>query len=153
MAAYPHAPMFRRRPPLPDDLHDAWWAFLDCAQVIEGGRRQLLATLPKGRVEPAPIGVGLDAVATAVADARGWMDGWRIDQLASEWRDCQDALDETDDAVPHAREVAASTGELEDLLGAVEDVVAPLDAFADAERAWREHWRVPDRREAATRDP
>lgn len=142
--------MFRRRSPLPDRLHDAWWSFLDCAQVIEGGRRRLLATLPKGRVEPAPVGVGLDAVAAAIDDARAWMDGWRIEELGDEWEDCRDAMDEAEAAVPDAREVAASTGELEDLLGAVEDVVAPLDAFVDAERAWRRRWRVPDRREAAS---
>lgn len=144
-------PLFRRRPPLPEDLHDAWWSFLDCAQVVEAGRRQLLATLPKGRVEPAPVGVGLDAVAAAIGDARGWMGGWRIDELSDPWQDCQEAMDEAAAAIPEAREVAASTGELEELLGAVEEVVAPLDAFADAERAWRERWRPPDRREAATR--
>lgn len=145
--------MFRRRSSLPDRLHDAWWSFLDCAQVIEGGRRRLLATLPKGRVEPAPVGIGLDAVAAAIDDARAWMDGWRIEELADQWEDCRDAMDEAESAVPHAREIAASTGELEDLLGAVEDVVAPLDAFADAERAWRRRWRVPDRREAASDRP
>lgn len=145
--------MFRRRSPLPDRLHDAWWSFLDCAQVIEGGRRRLLATLPKGRVEPAPVGIGLDAVAAAIDDARAWMDGWRIEELADRWEDCREAMDEAESAVPHARETAASTGELEDLLGAVEDVVAPLDAFADAERAWRRRWRVPERREAASDRP
>lgn len=143
--------MFRRRSPLPEHLHDAWWAFVDCAEVVETGRRHLLATLPKGRVEPAPVGIGLDAVAGAIEDARGWMGDWRIDELEDPWRDCVQAMDEAEGAIPHAREVAAATGELEDLLGAVEEVVAPLDAFADAEAAWRRRWRVPDRREAPTR--
>lgn len=142
--------MFRRRPPLPEHLHDAWWSFVDCAEVIETGRRQLLATLPKGRVEPAPVGVGLDAVAGAIEDARRWMRSWRIEELQDVWQDCIRAMDEAEDAIPHAREVAAATGELEELLGAVEEVVAPLDAFADAERVWRRHWKVPDRREAST---
>ncbi len=145
--------MFRRRSPLPDRLHDAWWSFVDCAQVIEGGRRRLLATLPKGRVEPAPIGVGLGAVAGAIEDARGWMDGWYADALVDAWEECQAALDEAEEAIPRAQEVAASTGELEELLGAVEDVVAPLDAFADAERAWRQRWRVPDRHGASSDRP
>lgn len=118
--------------------------------MIEGGRRRLLATLPKGRVEPAPVGVGLGAVAAAIEDARGWMGGWRVEALVGTWDDCHEALDEAEEAIPRAHEVAASTGELEELLGAVEDVVAPLDAFADAERAWRRRWRVPDRREAAS---
>ncbi|MBW3658265.1 MAG: hypothetical protein KY457_06480 [Actinobacteria bacterium] len=135
--------MFSKKLPLPDAYHDAWWAFLDCAEVIEGGRRLLLGTLPTGRVEPAPIGVGLDALARAIDDARGWMDRWRLEELAGEWEDCHDALHESQVAIPVVREVAATTGELEELLGAVEDVVAPLDAFADAERAFRRRWRIP----------
>jgi hypothetical protein len=135
--------VFRRRPDLPPDLRDAWWTFVDCAEVIEGGRRQLLATLPAGRVEPAPIGVGLDAVVAAVEDARSWMPAWRIEPLEGSWRDCDAALDESLAAVPAAREFAAAPGELEDLLGLLADVVDPLDAFADAERAWRRRWRVP----------
>lgn len=135
--------MFRRRPPLPDDLHAAWWAFVDCAEVIEGGRRQLLATLPAGRVEPAPIGVGLDALVAAVDDARRWMPDWRVPVLDEHWLDCNASLDEALDNAPEVRELAASPGELEELLGAVSDVVEPLDAFADAERAWRQHWRLP----------
>ena len=42
--------MFSRKDPLPPELHDAWWSFLDCAAVIEGGVRQLLACLPVGRI-------------------------------------------------------------------------------------------------------
>jgi hypothetical protein len=135
--------VIRRRPSLPDELHPAWQAFVDCADLIEGARRLLLGTLPAGRVEPAPIGVGLDAVARAVGDVRGWMDRWHLEELRDEWAGCDAALDESAAAIAHARAVAARTRELEELLGAVEEVVAPLDAFADAERAWRDRWRLP----------
>lgn len=139
-------PLIARKPQLPESLHDAWWAFLDCAEVIEGGRRVLLRTLPTGRVEPAPIPVGLDAVRVALTDARGWMAEWRLDELAGEWDDCVAAMDEAEGNLHVVSEVAASTSELEELLGAVEEVVAPLDAFADAERAWRRRWRLPRER-------
>ncbi|MDP9022682.1 MAG: hypothetical protein M3N57_08295 [Actinomycetota bacterium] len=143
--------MFSRRPALPEDLHGAWWAFVDCAEVIEGGRRRLLATLPAGRVDPAPVDVGLDAVAAAISDARAWMPRWRgVPGLGDEWDSCSAALDEAEAALPGAREVAASTGELEDLLGEVQGVIESLDAFADAERAWRRRWRPPAERDTAT---
>jgi hypothetical protein len=132
-----------RRPALPDERHPAWQAFVDCADLIEGARRLLLGTLPAGRVEPAPIGVGLDAVARAIDDVREWMGRWHLDELHDEWAECDAALDESAAAIADAREVAATTGELEELLGALEEVVAPLDAFADAERAWRDRWRLP----------
>lgn len=136
-------PLFRRKPDLPADLEPAWRAFLDCAQVIESGRRVLLSTLPTGRVEPAPVGVGLDAIAGAITDARGWMPGWEIDPVRADWRDCGAALDEAESHLDDVRTVAAETSELEELLEAVQDVVAPLDAFADAERTWRRAYRPP----------
>lgn len=133
----------RRREPLPDELLPAWQAFLDCAAVIEGGRRTLLGTMPVGRVEPTPVGLGVDAMTAALDDAREWMDRWHIEPLEDDWRDCDAAMREARDNLATVREVAASTTELEELQEAVADVVAPLDAFADAEQAWRRRWRIP----------
>jgi hypothetical protein len=138
--------VFRRKPDLPDDHHDAWWAFLDCAEVIEGGRRVLLGVLPTGRVEPAPIAVGTDALRRAIHDAREWMPRWRLDELDADWRECGQRLDEAEAALGELDEVAASTGELEELLEAAQDVIEPLDVFADAEREWRRRWRLPRER-------
>lgn len=139
-------PLFARKPELPPSHHAAWWAFLDCAEVIEGGRRVLLGTLPTGRVEPAPIGVGTEAVRRALADARDWMPRWHLDDLDADWRSCAAGLDEAAAALDEVEQVAASTGELEELLEAVQDVIEPLDRFADAERAFRRTWRLPRQR-------
>lgn len=141
------SPLFRRTPRLPAEHRDRWWAFLDCAELIEGGRRALLSTLPTGRVEPAPVGVGIEALANAVADARAWMDAWKLPELEDVWQDCHDGLDEAEGNLATVEEVAATTGELEELLEAVQEVIEPLDAFADAERAWRRRWRVPRERD------
>lgn len=135
--------LFSRKPDLPAEHRDAWRAFLDCAEVIEGGRRVLLGTLPTGRVEPAPIGVGLDAQRRAIQDAREWMPGWRVDEVDHEWQACAKALDDAEGSLEGVAEVAATTDELEDLLTALQDVIDPLDSFADAEKAWRRHWKVP----------
>jgi hypothetical protein len=138
--------MFRRKPELPDAHHEAWWAFLDCAEVVEAGRRVLLGTLPTGRVEPAPIAVGIDAMRRAVEDARAWMPRWHLVELDAEWEQCVRGLDEAEQALDEVAEVAASTRELEELLEAFQGVIDPLDAFADAERGWRRRWRPPRQR-------
>ena len=138
--------MFRRKPELPEDRAQAWRSFLDCAEVIEGGRRVLLGTLPTGRVEPAPIGVGTEAVRRALADARAWMPRWHLDDLDADWQSCTAGLDEAAAGLDEVDRVAASTGELEELLEAVQDVIEPLDRFADAERAFRRTWRLPRER-------
>ena len=141
-------PLFQRRPELPDDLHGAWWSFLDCAQAIEAGRRVLLGTLPTGRVEPAPVAVGVDALRRALEDVRAWMPDWRLPEIEQDWADCTAALDEADANLDALLQVAADTSELEELLEATGEVVAPLDAFADAEQAFRRQWRVPRDRPA-----
>ncbi len=138
--------MLRRRPPLPGALHDAWWAFAECAETIEKGRRDLLATLPAGRVEPAPVEVGLEALSRAIAEARAGMGRWRLPELVDVWSQCLAALHEAAEALPVAHRVAASASELEELLDTVHEVVEPLAVFGDAERAWRRHWRVPAER-------
>jgi hypothetical protein len=140
--------VFRRRPDLPTDHLDAWWSFLDCAEVIEGGRRVLLGVLPTGRVEPAPIAVGTDALRRAIVDARVWMPRWQLTELADEWGDCVAALDESEAALAEVDQVAGETRELEELLGSVQDVIEPLDVFADAERAFRRRWKLPRERPA-----
>lgn len=141
--------MFQRRPELPPEHHAKWWTFLDCAQAIEAGRRVLLGTLPTGRVEPAPVAVGVDALASSLEDVRGWMPAWRLPEIEADWTDCVAAVDEAHGNLDEVLAVAAATSELEELLEAVGDVVAPLDAFADAERAWRRVWKVPRDRPAA----
>jgi hypothetical protein len=150
--------LFSRKPELPVDLHDAWWSFLDCAEVIEGGRRVLLGTLPTGRVEPAQIGVGLESMRQAIRDAREWMPRWRVtepvgdadpgavEELGHAWDKADASLDEAEAGCAHVAEVAASTRELEELLTAFQDVIDPLDSFSDAERAWRRTWRLPRER-------
>jgi hypothetical protein len=151
---YARAVLIRRllpsRPDLPMASHAAWWAFLDCCDVLEGGRRVLLGVLPVGRVEPAPITVGTETLRRAIDDVRTWMPAWRLDELEDEWQACRVALDRALTGLAHVDEVAASTDELDDVLDPVRMLMDRLDAFADAEAAFRRRWRCPAARERLT---
>ena len=138
--------MLRRKPSLPEALHPAWWAFLDCAEVLEGGHRVLLASLPTFRVEPAPITLGTEALRRAIADARGWMPAWRLDELAEDWDACVAALDRAEANLDRVESAAATSDELDDVLQALRRVMDPLDAFPEAEQAFRRRWRCPEAR-------
>jgi len=138
--------LFATRPVLPAELEPAWWAFLDCCDVLEGGRRVLLGVLPVGRVEPAPITVGTSALRRSIADVRAWMPGWRIEELAEEWDACSSALDRAEQRLASIDEIAASTDELDDVLDPVRHLIDRLDAVADAEAAFRRRCRCPDSR-------
>jgi hypothetical protein len=133
-----------RRPDLPADHRAAWWAFLDSAELLEGGRRTLLGALPTGRVEPAPIAVGTRAVRRAVADVRAWLPRWDLPEVGDEHAACAAALNEADRRLDRLEVIAADTDELDHVLDEVRHLMDRLDAFADAEAAFRRRWRCPD---------
>ena len=128
--------MFRRKT-LPADLAPAHAAFAAQVDRVESARRALLACLPVGRVDPAPVPVGLDLLRDELAAVAADMATWRFETLDEVWTRCRTAVEESLGAIDRAHAVATGTRELEALLGAVTDVVDPLDVWADAERAWR----------------
>jgi hypothetical protein len=126
-----------RRKTMPPELQPAWEAFTAQAQRVQDARRVVLSCLPVGRVEPAPVAVGLDLLVDELDAVEGELQAWRRDEVERSWQECAEAIVEARGAVPNAKQVAGSTTELEELLGAVSDVLEPLgDAFSAAERRW-----------------
>jgi hypothetical protein len=125
-----------RRKRMPVELEPAFQAFRAQAERIEQARSALLSCLPVGRVDPAPVPVGLDLLHDELVAISAELDAWRHDVVAHHWSACSSAIQEALDALPDAYRITASSTELEDLLGAVSAVVQPLDAWHDAERAW-----------------
>jgi hypothetical protein len=121
---------------MPDHLRPAWEAFSEQAERVEKARQALLSCLPVGRVDPAPVPVGLDVLRDELTEIVGVMDAWKVDEVADPWQRCRAGVDEALAQIEPTREVAESTGELEELLDAVTDVVEPLDVWGEAERAW-----------------
>jgi len=128
--------VFGRRS-LPPSLVPAHERFLAQAERIEVARRALLRCLPVGRVHPVPVAVGLDLLADEVTAVVGELESWRRPEVEDAWQRVSQACAESLAAVPEAHRVAAATTELEHLLGAVGEVVEPLDAWGEAERVWR----------------
>jgi hypothetical protein len=125
-----------RRKQMPAELQPAWEAFQAQAERVETARQALLSCLPVGRVEPAPIEVGLDLLRDELAEVEPVLADWRVPAVEERWQACREAMAEAVEAIPEAHHVAGTTGELEELLDAVADVVAPLDAWLEAERHW-----------------
>jgi hypothetical protein len=126
-----------RRKQIPHHLADRWAAFTAQAERVENARQALLSCLPVGRVDPAPIPVGLDLLRDELLAVRAELELWRADQVEAQWQACASAISESLTHVEPARATAARTDELEVLLDAIADVVEPLDVWQDAEHAWR----------------
>lgn len=121
----------------PQALAADFTRFCEQAERVEAARQALLSCLPVGRVDPAPVPVGLDLLADELAAVADEMPAWHREEVADAWQACRDAVDESLEAIDDARQVATSTDELEELLDAVADVVEPLAVWGDAERRWR----------------
>lgn len=128
--------MFRRRQ-MPEQLVAPWTAFGLQAQRVEDARQALLGCLPVGRVDPAPVPVGLDLLRDELIAVAERVHEWRVPQVEVQWLACRASLDDALAHVEPTRAIAARTDELEVLLDAVTDVVEPLDVWQDAERRWR----------------
>jgi hypothetical protein len=128
--------MFARKS-LPDRLREPYAIFLAQAERVEAARRALLGCLPVGRVDPAPVPVGLDLLRDELHTVSARLPDWRVPEIDATWKTVVAAVEESLGAIPEAEHVARTTRELEQLLDAVGEVVEPLDAFGDAERAWR----------------
>ncbi len=130
--------MIFRRKSLPEPLQAPYRLFSDHVERMEQARDALMSCLPVGRVEPAPVSVGLELLSDTLEEIVAEMDGWRLPQIEKEWLGCVEAIAESRENMPRAHLVADRSGELEELLGAVEDVDEPLGyAFQQAELRWR----------------
>lgn len=122
---------------MPPELAQAWDAFRRQAERVQDARRVVMSCLPVGRVDPAPVPVGLDVLRDELLALRPDLGTWRRDEVEKSWRACEESLDEALAAISGAARVARESTELEELLGAVADVLEPLgDAWSAAERQW-----------------
>jgi hypothetical protein len=99
--------VLRRRPRSP-----AYDAFLRCAAHVDLAQRAMIRCVPSSaRSAALPLPVGAQTLRVALADAAAELAAWRVP------------------------DVAGATDELEVALTPVQDLLDPLHAFVDAERA------------------
>lgn len=129
--------IFRRRA-LPPELQGPYASFSAQIERMEAARDALLSCLPVGRVDPAPIPVGLDLLDDTLLDLQAELDAWRVPSVEAQWQGCIEAIAESRANIRTAHEVARASTELEELLGSIENVDEPLGyAFQQAELRWR----------------
>jgi hypothetical protein len=105
--------------------------------VLEPAKKQLTHVLPTTRLPGTQLPVALLALEDALKRASKLMPTWRHDAVEDAWLACDRALAETRERARLLREEAPDLGGFEGLVGMVEHLLGPLDAFRSAEESFR----------------
>lgn len=109
-------------------------AFEAVAVEVEGAKEALLAGVPGPRREPAPLADALSVFERRLRVARDAMDGWRDPGVEEVWVRCRDGVEEASRRAERLR-LEAPDMDFESMVLLLGDLIAPLDVFAEADRA------------------
>ncbi|HXF35893.1 MAG TPA: hypothetical protein VNO17_01760 [Actinomycetota bacterium] len=128
--------MLRRRRP-PADLRAPLEAFGMVVGHVERAADALTATIPTTRLPGRPLADALLVFEEELRAALDAMPGWRHPALEEAWAGCHDALEEALTSAERLRLEGGHPPGFEELVGAVSDLLAPLDAFQGAAERFR----------------
>jgi hypothetical protein len=128
--------MLRRRR-LPAELLGSLDALRTVVDEIEAAKRAMTGTVPSTRFAGRPLAEGIHELETRLAAAQRLMPAWRHEALESEWRACEAGIRESLDRARRLREDPPELGGFEGLIWAVDQLLAPLEAFEAAAERFR----------------
>jgi hypothetical protein len=104
--------------------------------AVDRAKDSLTFAVPGPRAPGRAAAEALLDFERALADAGSLMPGWRVPEIESLWRSCAGALDESARMAERLR-LGAPVLDFEGLVLAFKELIAPLDAFGEAERFLR----------------
>jgi hypothetical protein len=122
---------------LPKRLLPALEGFRDVLGHVERAERALTDAVPTTRLPGRPLAESLLVFEDELSAAEQSMPAWRADELEDEWRSCSDAIAAARHQAERLRLAGGSPEGFESLVGAIGDVLAPLDAFGRAADRFR----------------
>ncbi len=127
--------MFRRKR-LPADLEAPYEGFQEVLRRVEEAKEALVRAVPMARNPGRPLADGLAEYEAGLEDARELMTRWRAPVVERHWEACREGLER---ALEVAERFRLDTPDLafDMLMFALQDLMAPLDAFEQAEQAFR----------------
>jgi hypothetical protein len=128
--------MFRRRK-LPAELEDSVRALRAVVDHIETAKDAMTSTLPSTRSAGTPLAEGILELEQRLGSAQALMPTWRHPDLEAEWLACDAGIRESLERARHLREDPPELGGFEGLIWAVDQLLAPLEAFEAAAERFR----------------
>ncbi|MFN2589378.1 MAG: hypothetical protein ABR518_01230 [Actinomycetota bacterium] len=131
--------MFRRRErrvalPGVRRAHDA---FKRAVADVDEAKATLFLGVPSGRKPKVPLAEAVWAFEEHLRRARDAMPSWRLEQVEDAWSECAAGLELAARRAEELRRHGASDA-YEDLVPILDEVMAPLDAFAKAAARFHE---------------
>jgi hypothetical protein len=126
-----------RRKRLPEDLEASLAALQVVADEIEAGKDAMTSTVPSTRLPGTPLPDALVELEERLTRADELMPGWRRPELEAEWTASREGIAESLRRAAKLREEAPELGGFEGLIWAVDQVLAPLEAFEAAAERFR----------------
>jgi len=129
--------MFRRRG-LPPELDQPFEVFRALLGPLERARAVLTETVPTTRLPGRPFAEGLAEFEELLRAIEPAMADWRATDLEPQWSACLRGLHEAQALAEQMRLGATVPAGFEALIGAIGDLLAPLDAFIAAAERFRQ---------------
>ena len=122
-----------RRKRLPAPLRDAYRAFSAVMEDVDRAHAVLTEAAPSTRFAGRPLPDALVEFEDALRSAQSGMDAWRVPELEREWERCESGLAGSLELAERLRLEAPEIPGFETLIGTIDSLIAPLDAFVAAE--------------------
>jgi hypothetical protein len=120
---------------MPPELQPAFDAFVSVVAHVERGKAALTESMPSTRFAGRPLAESLLEFEEELAAAAASMPAWRRPQLEAAWLDADGGLRASTELAARLRSEAPDPGGFEGLIALIEDLLAPLEAFARARDA------------------
>jgi hypothetical protein len=128
--------MLRKRR-LTDELHESLDRLRKVVAEVEAAKASMTSAVPTTRLPGTPLPDSLVDLAEHLGRAKELMPTWRHSEVEDEWRACDEGIDESLGRAAKLREDAPDLGGFEGLIWAVDQVLAPLEAFEAAAERFR----------------
>lgn len=134
--------MVFRRKRLPVELQVPYDAFLSLVEPLERAKAALTDSVPGTRLPGRPLAETLLEFEEGLREVREGMPAWRAPEVEAAWLAAEAGLDEALGRAERLRLQAEMPVGFEALIGTIQDLLAPLEAFEEAEARFRA-LRVP----------
>jgi hypothetical protein len=131
----------RRRAALGPEARESFRAV---AGAVGRGKDALTSAVPGPRRPGTPLAQAVLTFEEALREAREHMLGWRTAETEPVWRSCADGLGESARLAERLR-LEAPALDFEGMVMVLKDLIAPLEAFEEAERLTRDRRPRPAR--------